>query len=397
MNRILVIGAGGVGSTVVHKCRLLPGLFTEIGLASRSLEKCEAVRQDSERPLFTAAVDASSIASVTALLRDFQPRLVINCALPEHNLVIMEACLQAGVHYIDTSAPEPDPRRYEMFAYRWQLAFREKFRQAGLTALLSMGFDPGVTNIFCSYAAKHLFDEIHSIDILDCNSGSHGLPFATNFNPTVNIQEVIQKGVYWKDGKWKEVEPFSVQMNMDLPEIGRHRMYLIYHEELETLVERIPGIRQARFWMHFNDSYLNHLEVLRNVGLTSLEPVEFNGTQVVPLDFLARLLPDPASLAPGYSGKTNIGCLFKGIKDGHKKTCYLYNVCDHAVCYREIKTQAISYTTAIPAVLAAKLLLDTTWQAAGVHLPEELDPDPFMQQLPDLGLPWTLEENPQMV
>lgn len=394
MNRILVIGAGSVGAAVVRKLCQLPEII-EIGLAARHRRKCDAVAQQCDQVLFTAAVDAADIPSLTSLMQRFNPTLVINCALPVHNLPIMEACLQNNAHYIDTSAPEPDPGRYQRFTYSWPLAFKERFRRAGLTALLSIGFDPGTSSIFCSYADRHLFDDLRTIDIIDCNGGDNGHPFATNFNATVNILDVIQPGMFREKDGWQEIDPFSVRRDMDLPGVGRQPMYLLYHDELESLGQRFPKA-SLHFWMHLSDSYLEHIRVLRNVGLTSLAPVAFNNTPIVPLDFLSRLLPEPSSLASEYTGQTTIGCLMTGIKNGRPKKYFLYNSCDHQQSFRQLGSNAIAYTAAIPAVLAARLLLDNHWSQPGVHLPEQLDPDPFMEQLPAMGLTWTLEKNPQI-
>ena len=342
-----------------------------------------------------AVVDAGSPSDVARLISECGAGIVINAALPAQNLPIMDACLEAGAHYIDTSAPEPVPGKYEMFAYKWQFEYHGQFAERGLTALLSIGFDPGVTNVFCAYAAKHLFDEIHEVDILDCNGGTHGHAFATNFDPVTNIQEVTQPGYYWDDGEWIQTETFAVTRRFKLPEIGVRDMYLIYHEELETLVGVIPGLRVMRFWMHFTRRYLDHIEVLQNVGLTSLQPVPFNGLEIRPLEFLEHVLPDPAQLGgEDYKGKTNIGCLFAGVKDGVRRRCYLYNVCDHLEAYREVGSQAVSYTAGVPPVLAAQLLLEGAWARPGVITPEQLDPDPFMDRIGRLGLPWVLEEKP---
>lgn len=396
MNRILIIGAGGVGQTAARKCAQYGDDFSAICLASRTKSKCDLVRSDLSSHLTTADVDADDVASVVNLIDSFGADLVLNAALPPQNLPIMDACLQTGTHYVDTSAPEPDPSKYEIFCYKWQTDYHDRFVDRGIMALLSFGFDPGVTNLYCAYAAKHLYDEIHSVDILDCNGGSHGHPFATNFNPVTNILEVTQKGIYWQDGKWCEIEPFSIHRSFDFQQIGPREMYVIYHEEMETLVTRLPHLREMRFWMHFSEEYLTHLEVLQNVGLTSMEAVEFEGRQIRPLEFLRQVLPDPASLGSRYSGRTNIGCLFHGVKDGEAKNYYIYNVCEHAKCYEEVKSQAISYTTAVPAVTGARLILNGTLMKPGVYLPEDLDPDPLMDALPDAGLPWHIEDSPQM-
>ncbi len=389
MTDILIIGAGGVGRAALYKCLGLPEYFREICLASRSLAACEAIRAETGRgEVRVARVDASCRQDLVGLLRQCQPRVVLNAALPRHNLPVMEACLEAGCHYVDTSAPEPDAEGYELFSYRHQLALADGFRRRSIAGLLSFGFAPGVTNIFCAYAAKHLFDEIHSVDILDCNGGDHGRPFATNFSSVVNIQEVLQPAVYWQNGLWRQVPAFSTHRRFSFDGIGSRRMYLIYHEELETLAARLRGLRCMRFWMHFSRPYLEHLEVLHNMGLTSMKPVNFQGLPVRPLQLLGRLLPPAAELAGNYRGRTNIGCLFHGRRQGREKTVHIYNVCDHQACYRETRSHAVSYTTAVPAVLAASLLLGGQVAAPGLYLPEDLDPDVMMGLLPRHGLPW---------
>lgn len=394
MGRILIIGAGGVGSVVAQKCARQPEIFSTVMVASRSPEKCETIRHLAGNGMQTAQVDANRSEEVFKLLQAFRPEVVINTALPGQNLPIMAACLAARVHYLDTSAPEPVPDRYEMFAYRWQQQFHRSFQENGITGLLSLGFAPGITNVFCAYAAKHLFDEIQTVDILDCNGGSHHQPFATNFNPLTNIAEVTQPAISWEDGTWQQAEPFSICRSFDFQEIGRRNMYLLYHEELETLQQRFPNLKQLRFWMHFSDSHIHHLRVLKDLGLTSLEPVPYNGARVSPAALLDRLLPDPAGLGRDYTGKTNIGCLFSGLKDGRHRRLYLYNVCDHAACYREVRSQAVSYTSGVPAMIGARLLVEGRLREPGVFLPEELDPDPIMAALPEHGLPWQLVENP---
>ena len=386
MSRVLIIGAGGVGGVVAHKCAQAPELFGEICLASRTLPKCAAVAAQLPRPIRTAAVDADDPQQVAALIRAEKPDLVINVALPYQDLAIMEGCLETGVDYLDTANYEP--RDLAKFEYHWQWAFRARFAQRGLMALLGCGFDPGVTNVFCAYARKHHFDEIHEVDIMDCNAGNHGRPFATNFNPEINIREITQRGRYWEDGAWHETDPLSVHQSFDFPEIGPREMYLMYHEELESLVLNLKGLRRIRFWMTFGQQYLTHLRVLQNVGLTRIDPVDYEGHKIVPLKFLKALLPEPSSLGANYTGKTNIGCLMRGVKDGKARTCYIYNVCDHAACYREVQAQAVSYTTGVPATIGAKMMLTKQWHRPGVFNVEEFDPDPFMAELPLRGLPW---------
>ena len=395
MARILIIGAGGVANVMAVKASQEPDFFESITIASRTLSKCDriAARLTGPAPVATAALDASGSRAVASLIRHSRAGIVFNAALPEQNLPIMEACLAAGAHYLDTSAPEPVPGRYEMFAYRWQLDFRERFQRAGLTALLSIGFDPGVTNVFAAHAAEHL-DRIDSLDILDCNGGSHGHPFATNFNPVTNIQEVTQPGVWWEDGAWREEPAFTSQARFALPELGEKNLTRIYHEELETIVPRLPGLRRACFWMGFTPEYLQHLEILGGLGLLSMEPVDFEGTPVVPLEFLRHTLPDPASLGSRYTGKTHIGCLVRGTQDGRPACLYLYNVCDHEAAFAETGSQAISYTAGVPPVVAAELLLSpcTDWGRPGVWLPEELPTAPLLTRLAKRGLPWKLME-----
>ncbi|MFH2069062.1 MAG: saccharopine dehydrogenase family protein [Candidatus Omnitrophota bacterium] len=390
MGRVLIIGAGGVGGVVTHKCSQVSEVFSKIMLASRTLAKCERIKEQVGRPIQTAQVDADKSGEVVALINRFQPDLVINVALPYQDLSIMDACLETGVDYLDTANYEPPDEA--KFCYRWQWEYQERFQKKGLMALLGCGFDPGVTNIFCAYARKHYFDIIEYVDIMDCNAGEHGHPFATNFNPEINIREITQRGKYWEDGKWVETDPLSVHKSFDFPEIGVREMYLMYHEELESLVNNIEGLKRIRFWMTFGEEYLTHLRVLQNVGMTRIDPVEFEDRRIVPLKFLKAVLPEPSSLGANYKGKTNIGCLIEGVKDGKKRKVYIYNVCDHAECYREVKAQAISYTTGVPAMVGAMMLLTGAWQGKGVFNVEELDPDPFMEKLKIHGLPWTIKE-----
>lgn len=391
MSKVLIVGAGGVGSVVTHKCAQLPGVFTDIILASRTEAKCKAIAQQLPRAIRTAKVDADNVAEMTELLEKEKPDLVINVALPFQDLPIMDACLNAGVDYLDTANYEP-PHEAK-FEYSWQWAYQDKFLSANRMALLGSGFDPGVTNVYTAYIRKHYLDEIHELDIIDCNAGDHGQAFATNFNPEINIREVTAKGRYWESGQWQETDPLSVREVYNFPEgIGEKPMYLMYHEELESLVKHFPEIKRARFWMTFSDNYLKHLEVLGNVGMTGIEPVMHNGTEIIPLQFLKSLLPDPGSLGPLTKGKTCIGCVAKGIKDGKEKIIYIYNICDHEACYAEVKSQAISYTTGVPAMIGAKMMLEGKWKTAGVWNMEQFDPDPFMEDLNKYGLPWTVVE-----
>ncbi|PIC64549.1 saccharopine dehydrogenase [Sporosarcina sp. P13] len=398
MGKALIIGAGGVASVVVHKCCQVPDVFEEICIASRTKSKCDALKEklDGGRTkIQTAQVDADNVAELVALINEFKPDIVINVALPYQDLTIMDACLETRVDYMDTANYEPlDTAKFE---YKWQWAYKEKFEEAGITALLGSGFDPGVTGVFSAYALKHYFDEIHSIDIVDANAGDHGYPFATNFNPEINIREITANGRYWENGEFVETQPLEMKRVYDLPEIGPKDVYLLYHEELESLAKNITGIKKIRFWMTFSEKYLTHLRVLENVGMTSIEPIDFEGQQIVPLQFLKAVLPDPASLGPRTKGKTNIGCIYQGIKDGEPKTYYVYNVCDHQECYREVGSQAISYTTGVPAMIGAMMILTGKWKKPGVFNIEEFDPDPFMEALNKHGLPWHEDFNPTLI
>lgn len=399
MGKALIIGAGGVANVVVHKCCQLSSVFEEICIASRTKSRCDAIAKSLEgktqTKISTARVDADKVEELVALIKDFQPEIVINVALPYQDLTIMDACLECGVHYLDTANYEPlDTAKFE---YKWQWAYREKFEKAGLTAILGSGFDPGVTGVFSAYALKHHFDEIQYIDILDANGGDHGYPFATNFNPEINIREVSAKGRYWQKGEWIETEPMEIKRVYHFDQIGEKDMYLLYHEELESLAQNITGLERIRFFMTFGQSYLTHLKCLENVGMTSIEPIEFEGKQIVPLQFLKAVLPDPASLGPRTVGKTNIGCIFTGKKDGQLKHYYLYNVCDHQECYREVGSQAISYTTGVPAMIGAALVMKGLWKKPGVYNVEEMDPDPFMAMLNEHGLPWQESFEPVLV
>lgn len=398
MGKALIIGAGGVASVAVHKCCQNSEVFKEICIASRTKSKCDALKEKldgGKTKITTAQVDADSVDELVSLIRKEKPDVVLNLALPYQDLTIMDACLETKTNYVDTANYEPlDTAKFE---YKWQWAYQEKFKKAGITALLGSGFDPGVTGVFSAYALKHEFDEIEYIDILDCNAGDHGYPFATNFNPEINIREVSAKGSYWENGKWVETEPMEIKRVYNFPEIGEKDMYLLHHEELESLGINIPGIKRIRFFMTFGQSYLTHLKCLENVGMTSIEPIEFEGKKIVPLQFLKAVLPDPASLGPRTVGKTNIGCIFRGKKDGKDKTYYLYNVCDHQECYKEVGSQAVSYTTGVPAMIGAMMLMNGTWNKPGVYNIEEFDPDPFMEALNRFGLPWKESRTPDLV
>ena len=418
MSRVLVIGCGGVANVAIRKCCMVPEVFTELCIASRTKSKCDALaaelKDKTATVITTAKVDADSVEELCALIKAYKPDLVMNIALPYQDLTIMEACLQCKVNYMDTANYEPedtdDPAWREIyekrcrekgfsayFDYSWQWAYRERFEKAGLTALLGCGFDPGVTQAYCAYAKKHEFDEIDTIDILDCNGGDHGYPFATNFNPEVNLREVSAPGSYIENGKWVEIPAMSIKREYDFDQVGRKDMYLLHHEELESLAVNIPEAKRLRFFMTFGQSYLTHMKCLENVGMLSTTPVNFEGHEIVPIKFLKALLPDPASLGPRTVGKTNIGCIFTGKKDGREKTYYIYNVCDHQECYREVKSQAISYTTGVPAMCGAMMLLTGKWNLPGVHTVEEFDPDPFLDALDENGLPRSENRAPVIV
>ena len=399
MGKCMIIGCGGVASVAIHKCCQNSEVFDEIIIASRTKSKCDELKEKLEgttkTKIYTEQVDADKVDELIALIEKYKPDVVLNLALPYQDLTIMDACLATKTHYVDTANYEPlDTAKFE---YKWQWAYREKFKEAGICALLGSGFDPGVTSVFSAYALKHHFDEIHYIDILDCNGGDHGYPFATNFNPEINIREVSAKGSYWENGHWVETEPMEIKREYDFDQVGHKDMYLLHHEELESLGLNIPGIKRIRFFMTFGQSYLTHLKCLENVGMTSIEPVEYEGHKIVPLQFLKALLPDPASLGPRTVGKTNIGCIFQGVKDGKEKTYYLYNVCDHQECYKEVGSQAVSYTTGVPAMIGTMLVMNGTWNKPGVWNMEEFDPDPFMDALNKWGLPWTENFNPVLV
>lgn len=399
MGKALIIGAGGVASVAIHECCQNSEVFEEICIASRTISKCDALKEKlkdtTKTKIHTAKVDADNVNELIELIESFKPDIVMNLALPYQDLTIMDACLATKTNYMDTANYEPlDTAKFE---YKWQWAYKEKFEKAGITALLGSGFDPGVTGVFSAYAQKHHFDSIEYIDILDANAGDHGYPFATNFNPEINIREITAKGSYIENGNWVETEPLEIKKVYDFPEIGEKDMYLLHHEELESLALNIKGIKRIRFFMTFSEKYLTHLKVLENVGMTSIKPIEFEGQQIVPLQFLKAVLPDPASLGPRTKGKTNIGCIFRGTKDGKPKNYYLYNVCDHQECYREVGSQAISYTTGVPAMIGAMMLITGKWNKAGVYNIEEFDPDPFMEALNKFGLPWKESFEPKLV
>ncbi|MCH9739568.1 MAG: saccharopine dehydrogenase family protein [Epsilonproteobacteria bacterium] len=393
--KTLIIGAGGVGNVVAFKCAMNAESFGEITLASRTVSKCDAISKNvfdkTGVTLKTAQIDADSVEDMVILFNMIQPDIVINVALPYQDLTIMDACTQCEIDYLDTANYEhPDTAKFE---YKEQWARDEQFKDANIMGLLGSGFDPGVTNVFCAYAQKHYFDEIHTIDILDCNAGDHGYPFATNFNPEINLREVSAKGRYWENGKWIETEPMEIMQVWDYPEVGPKDSYLLYHEEMESLVKHIKGLKRIRFFMTFGQSYLTHMKCLENVGMLGIKEVEHKGMKIIPMEFLATLLPDPATLGERTKGKTNIGIYAKGVKDGEEKSVYIYQVSDHEACYAEVMSQGVSYTTGVPAMIGAKLMLDGKWQGKGVFNMEEFDPDPFMDELNMQGLPWKIIEN----
>ncbi|MEL6657475.1 MAG: saccharopine dehydrogenase family protein [Bacteroidota bacterium] len=396
MSKVLIIGAGGVGRVTTIKCAQHPEVFSGIMLASRTKSKCDAIAQDVREQLGyqaieTAAVDAENVPELVALIRSYQPELVIHVALPYQDLTIMDACLETGVHYLDTANYEP--KEEAKFEYSWQWAYQDRFREKGILAILGCGFDPGVTSIFTARAAKHFFDEIHYLDIVDANAGDHGKAFATNFNPEINIREITQKGRYWENGQWIETEPHEIMKVLNYPDIGPKNSYLIYHEELESLVKNFPTIKRARFWMTFGDEYLTHLRVIQNIGMAGIEPVMHQGMEIIPLEFLKSVLPDPGDLGENYTGQTSIGCRVRGIKDGQEKTYYIWNNCSHEAAFKETGAQGVSYTTGVPAMTGAMMLLTGKWGGVGVKNVEEFDPDPFLDVLGKHGLVWHEAEN----
>ena len=399
MSKVLIIGAGGVGSVAVHKMAMNAEIFSEITLASRRKFKCDeiadSVKSRTGITIHTSGVDADNTSETAKLIEKTKPDLVVNLALPYQDLAIMDACLETGVNYLDTANYEP--RDEAKFEYHWQWAYQERFEQAGLMALLGSGFDPGVTNVFTSWVRKHHIPHINTLDILDCNGGDHGQHFATNFNPEINIREVTANARHWEEGNWVETPPLSHKYSFDFPEVGERNMYLMYHEELESLTKHFSEIQRARFWMTFGDAYLKHLEVLQNVGMTSIKPVLYEGKEIIPLQFLKAVLPEPSTLGSSTTGKTCIGNIITGVKDDQDKTIYIYNVCDHAACYEEVGSQAVSYTTGVPAMIGAALMLQGKWNASGVFNMEQLDPDPFMEMLNQHGLPWQYKELEQPV
>lgn len=390
--KILLIGAGAAGSVFIKKWAKETWFReTSLHVASRTLSKCQSLLDDSAVPFTISQLDADKTDDVIALLKQEAPTLVVNLALPYQDLSIMDACLATGTHYLDTANYEP-PNEAK-FCYKWQWDYHDRFKKAGLMAILGCGFDPGVTNIYTAYAAQNHFDTIETLDILDCNAGDHGHAFATNFNPEINIREITQRGKYYDSGKWIETDPLKEKRTFDFPEVGPKDAYLMYHEELESLTKHFPTLKRARFWMTFSESYLTHLSVLENIGMTGIQPIQHQGQEIAPIEFLKSLLPDPASLAQNYTGKTCIGCLISGKKDGRQTEIFIYNVSDHRKCYQEVGSQAISYTTGVPALLGAKLLLTQAWAGDGVFNVEQLDPTPFMNEIGRFGLPWQIQEH----
>ena len=392
MGKVLIIGAGGVGTVVAHKVAQVPEFFSEIMLASRTKSKCDVIANAiGSNKIKTAQVDADNVPELVKLINSFKPDLVINVALPYQDLTIMDACLETKTSYLDTANYEP--KEEAKFEYSWQWAYKEKFKQAGITAILGCGFDPGVTSVYTAYAAKHHFDEIQYLDIVDCNAGDHGKAFATNFNPEINIREVTQRGKYWENGQWVETEPHQIHKPLNYPEIGPKESYIIYHEELESLVKNFPTLKRARFWMTFGQEYLTHLRVIQNIGMARIDPIIYNGVEVVPIQFLKAVLPNPGDLGENYTGWTSIGCRIKGIKDGKEKTYYVYNNCSHEAAYKETGTQGVSYTTGVPCMIGAMMYMKGIWKKPGVFNVEEFNPDPFMDELNKHGLPWHEQHN----
>lgn len=387
MGKVLIIGAGGVATVAAHKVAQNADVFTEIMIASRTKSKCDAIVEAiGNKAIKTAQVDADDVEQLVALFESFRPDIVMNLALPYQDLTIMEACLRTGVNYLDTANYEPKDEAH--FEYSWQWAYKDRFEKAGLTAILGCGFDPGVTSVYTAYAAKHYFDEIHYLDIVDCNAGDHHKAFATNFNPEINIREITQKGLYWEDGKWIETDPLEIHRPLTYPNVGPRESYLLHHEELESLVKNYPTIKRARFWMTFGQEYLTHLRVIQNIGMASIEPINYNGMEIVPLQFLKAVLPNPQDLGENYEGETSIGCRIRGIKDGKEHTYYVYNNCSHQAAYQETGMQGVSYTTGVPAMIGVMMFLKGLWKRPGVWNVEEFDPDPFMEALNKYGLPW---------
>ena len=390
LDTLLIIGAGAAGSVTAKKAALNRDVFKHIHLASRRIASCEVVAASAKSKIEVHQVDADHTDQVIALIKKVKPDLLINMALPYQDLTIMDACLATGVHYMDTANYEP--REEAKFSYSWQWPYEPEFAAKGILGILGCGFDPGVSNIFCAYAQEHLFDEIHTIDIVDCNDGSHGKSFATNFNPEINLREVTQRGKYWKNGKFIEIDALSISCMVDYPQVGPRKSYLIYHEEEESLVRNIKGLKQIRFWMTFSDNYIKHLDVLQSVGMTRIDPVMYKGNPVIPIEFLKELLPPPSSLGENYTGRTSIGCIFDGVKDGKKKRVFIYQVCDHAECYKEVQAQAVSYTTGVPPIVGAMMLFKGAWGGKGVKNVEQFPSKPFLDELAKQGLPWHMKE-----
>lgn len=391
---ILIIGAGGVSTVATTKCAMNIDTFEKITLASRTLEKCDNIAKSIKEKvgvdIDTTTVDADDVPALIDLINKLKPRVVLNVALPYQDLTIMDACSATDTHYIDTANYEhPDEAKFE---YKEQWARNDDFEKENLTALLGSGFDPGVTGVFVKYIQENYLDTIEFIDIMDCNAGDHGYPFATNFNPEINLREVSSNGRYWEEGKWIETKPLEIRVDHDYPEVGVKPSYLLYHEELESLSKNIKGLKRIRFFMTFGDSYIQHMNCLENVGMLGIKPVMHKGVEITPIEFLTTLLPDPASLGPRTVGKTNIGCICEGLKDGVRKKYYIYNICDHQECYKETGAQAVSYTTGVPAMIGTKLVYNGTWNLKGARNVEEFSSQPFMDELMIQGLPWKVIE-----
>jgi len=391
---ILIIGAGGVSTVATTKCAMNIDTFEHITLASRTVSKCEEIAKSVQEKIGvtidTVSIDANSVSSLIELIKRINPKVVLNVALPYQDLTIMDACSATNTHYIDTANYEhPDIAKFE---YKEQWARDEDFKSKNLTALLGTGFDPGVTGVFVKYIEQNYLDTIEFIDIMDCNAGDHGYPFATNFNPEINLREVSANGRYWEEGKWIETKPLEIRVDWDYPEVGVKPSYLLYHEELESLSKNIKGLKRIRFFMTFGENYITHMNCLQNVGMLGIKPVEHKGMMITPIEFLTTLLPDPASLGPRTYGFTNIGCICEGLKDGIRKKYYIYNICDHQECYKETGAQAVSYTTGVPAMIGTKLIYNGTWNLKGAVNVEEFDATPYMKELMTQGLPWKVIE-----
>lgn len=402
MRNVLIIGAGGVGSAVTHKCAQHNDELGDICLASRTLSKCEHIvetvnernsLENSDGKLTVAKLDAKDADAVAGLITRNESSIILNAGSPHCNIAIIEACLRTGAHYLDTALYEKEgdlnvpPPWYANNEWK----YRDRFSAAGVTGVLGIGFDPGAVNAFCAYVHKHLIDDIDSIDIMDVNAGDHGHYFATNFDPEVNLREIMEDVLYWENGEWVSIPCHSKSRSYDFPVVGEHKVYSMGHDELHSLAANIPA-RRIEFWMAFNDRYISVFNVLNQLGLLSGDAVDVEGVPVVPLKLLKAVLPDPASLAAGYKGKVCIGCLVKGRTQGKAREVFIYTSCEHADCFADIGAQAISYTTAVPLVTAALLIARGDWNVRKLVNVEELDPDPFMALIPKVGLDWKVRE-----